>query len=175
MHKFCVVPYLPADGVPPFRDSVILGLWDKLVEQKLHDLVFFDGNVNTREKFLLFMKNPCRVLFVVESAECGVSGFFWIDNIVHRRAHVHICAFKETWGENAKAMALAGLQAVFNMVDRTGTPVINVLCGVIPTTNPRAIRFAKSVGFSLCGTVPGYLYHAGRGQNVDAAFLTKTL
>lgn len=174
MTKFNIVPYLHIDGVIPFPDSSIMQIWDRMRAEHTAEKVFFDGTITTREQFLAKVKRPDNLFFIAIDGD-ALAGFFWLDNFAQRRAHIHFCVMRDYWGSDGKALGALSLNVVRDMRDPAGRPLFHMLAGVTEASNTLAIRYAKSLGMTKCGYLPGYLFNARLGSSVDAVILALTL
>ena len=170
MNDFRVIPYLPLDGILPLRDSHVLAFWAAMVRDGTVRRVFFDGSVTTAGQFLEKAKRADNLFFFCFDGD-RPAAVCWLDSMSGTRAHIHFCVFKETWGQAAKALGKMVLKTIGGMRTSTGAPLLGMVLGVTEASNALAVRFAKSIGLSKCGYVPGYLFDAWDNVNADAVFL----
>ena len=170
MNDFRVIPYLPLDGIFPLRDSQVLAFWSAMVRDGTVTRVFFDGSVTDGAQFLAKAKRTDNLFFFcfdgsVPAAVC------WLDSFSPGRAHIHFCVCRAAWGNAAKALGRLVLKTIGDMRDGSGATIFRMVLGVTEASNSLAVRFAKSVGLTKCGHIPGYLWNAHLQQNVDATLL----
>lgn len=170
MNDFRVVPYLPLDGVFPLRDSQVLAFWERMVRDGTGGRVFFDGSITDGAQFLAKVKRTDHLFLFCFDGATPVA-VCWLDTFAPHRAHIHFCVFRESWGNAAKALGRLVLKTIEDMKDSNGEAVFQMLLGITESSNSPAIRFAKSIGLSKCGHIPGYLWNAHLQCNVDATLL----
>ena len=170
MNDFRVVPYLPLDGIHPLRDSQVLAFWDCMVRDATAARVFFDGSVTEGVQFLAKAKRTDSLFFFCFDGMTPM-GVCWLDTFAPGRAHVHFCMFRECWGNAAKALGRLVLKTIGDMRGAEGGPIFRTLIGITESSNALAIRYAKSLGLSKCGYLPGYLWNSRLQSNVDATVL----
>ena len=60
-----IIPYIKNDGVPSFRDSEIMFLWEKALNEKALDYMFLDRDEVLPYEFLTIVKEDTTNLFIV--------------------------------------------------------------------------------------------------------------
>jgi hypothetical protein len=75
-----IIPYVAIDGIMTFTDTSILSLYDRMVKDGTHEIVFYAGHITGRESFLKYMKRPSVMLFVLIRNKDHI-GFTWLDGI----------------------------------------------------------------------------------------------
>lgn len=173
MNSVKIIPYIPIDGVMPFRDSFIMQMFDLILFERTVDKVFFDGTITNRRHFLAKVKRPDNLFFFVLDRN-SPAAFFWLDNMTQRRAHIHFCVLRSHWGSGALHLGKTALAVIGGMKAPDGQPLFKMVAGITEASNVLAIRYAKSLGLTKCGYLPGYLFNAKLGTNVDAAILAYT-
>ena len=157
------MPYTHIDGVPTFKDSDIIKIYNWMKNDKTLETVFYNvGKEKLTELFFVnFWKRRDLRMFVLFS-ENKVGGMIWFDRIVDSTASIHINAFKWIWGSNS---AILFRNAFCQIFDRHN---IDVMIGQIPEINKKAIKFAERVGFEKSGIIPKALYIDRLKKKVDA-------
>lgn len=121
--------------------------------------VFYEGNVHTPYDFLEMMKRPGNLpIFVFRGVEPVAFG--WLNGLIGKRAFAHFCTLKTAWGRDALQACQLGLKFWMSFED-SGDPIFDVLIGVIPSSNRKAIEFAERVGFTKLGEIPGMAEYMG--------------
>lgn len=129
--------------------------------------VFYEGHINSPEDFLETMKRPANVpVFVFRGLE--PIGFGWLNGAISKRAFAHFCVLKTAWGKDS-VQAGKLVVSYWMSFENEGEPVIDVLIGVIPQPNTRAIDYAQRVGFTHLGMIPGMAVY--EGDRVASAIL----
>ncbi|WP_027185653.1 hypothetical protein [Desulfovibrio inopinatus] len=160
------------DGIPSMRDSFVMTLYDRMIDERLYRSVFFDRSMSDRFAFLALAKRES-TLFFVETIQNTPAGFFWLDRAGMRAWHIHFCIFREHWGETATAMGHEAFRVARHLREAIGG--IDVIVGIIPTWNRFARAYALRVGMQPTGTIPHYLYDGHDQTSVDAAVYAYTL
>jgi len=149
-----LIPYMHIDGVPTFKDSAIMEMFDRMEQDGTLGLVFFDGSIKTREDFLLMMRQPRVQLYgVYLKDEYTPMGFIWLDQFKHRTAHGHFCAFSSHWGDAYK-IGHECLVRLVQLKDDKGEYVLDAIYGLTPVDNELAIKATTAAGLRIAGTLP---------------------
>lgn len=146
-----MTPYTRFDGIPTFRDSQIMELFDLMVSDGTDKVVFSDGFVTTRENFLAFSKTV--TMFIVE--EDGPIAVGWVNGVENNIGRAHFCFFSKVWGRADDI----GKQFVSYVINVTG---LDMLVGYTPSKNKRAVEFAIRCGSVLAGELPFGSIYEGR-------------
>ena len=157
--KLRIIPWVR--GLPTER---LKSLYDRIVQDGTHDIVFFDGSVNSVEDFLDIVSRE--VLFLVTSTDLEDVGFVRLNRFDGRKANAHFCVFSALWGHPE----LCSITRWVNQrILRTSGPdgyAWDMIWGLIPVTNPRAIRFTQRIGGVDMGVMPNALLNR-HGESVD--------
>lgn len=140
-------PYVHCDGIPTMRDSSIVGLYDLMERDGTAETVFFDGMIKNGQDFLNYIKSPGVVLLVANSKDTPV-GCGWLNGFESNTARAHFCLFSEGWGGNSVNI---GKKMVEKAISIFG---LDMLIGMIPSINERAINFSLACGAKLAGEFP---------------------
>lgn len=143
-----IIPYIEVDGVPTFKDSEILGFYDRMEEEGTAATMFSDGCIGHRMHFLNDMR-AVGCLFIVVYLDDEIMGIMWANRFQDNYAHVHFCTFKKFWG-----------MPILPMCGRTGSLYLlkhlnlGVLLGLVPKSNPAAVRTVVAAGGKVIGELP---------------------
>lgn len=159
-----IVPYVLRDGVPTLRDSSIMGLFDRVVEEDLLRVTFPDGSVGDRERFLTFMKSP-GVLLDLYCVGREVMGFSWLVGKHHRVAWGHFCFFRAAWGGHARRLGVLGLRSLLHAKGAEGEYLLNLILGPVPKANRFAAAAVEAVGGRLAAELPYGAWNAAEGSD----------
>lgn len=166
-----IVPYMHIDGVPTFRDSSIMEMFDKMERDGTVDSVFFDGSVRTREEFLRRMRQPGIQLYGVFVKDSDVPvGFIWMEMFGKRTARGHFCAFSEYWGDAYK-IGHEILVILLSMRDSDGNYVLDAIYGFTPKDNTLALGALEAAGFKVAGTLPNAFYYESLDRACDGVMM----
>ena len=152
-----IIPYIQIDGIPTLRDSEILSLYDKMVEQDLDQIVFMSEPVMSRDKFLAIVKSSGTLFYAVEDSDGSIAAITWLNRFEGKIARMHFCVYKEWWGRGAGIM-MEVARHIKSLQDEEGIPIFIRLVGYIPSNNKFALRCALKDGGSICGTIPDYFW-----------------
>jgi hypothetical protein len=161
-----IIQYGHIDGIPTFRDSSIMGLYDRMEKDQTDKIVFHDGSIRNRDEFLSLMKRS--VLAVAMIGETPL-GFGWLTDIYMKRAQAHFCMFSEVWG-HAVEIGIA-LVEYLSEIQYQGDYLTNVLIGYVPSSNKAAIKFAQLCGGKVLGEIPQAAYFEDKGKSEPATIV----
>lgn len=149
-----LLPYCEVDGISTFRDSEILGFYDRMVGSGTVESVFSDGQINSREDWLRAMKSPENFLYVVYADE-NISAIFWLNNVEIKQARFHYCFFYSAWKKGSIKIGKKILEILMNKKNSLSDDyLLDVLIGITPISNKPAVKFAKLLGWKIIGTLP---------------------
>jgi hypothetical protein len=142
------------DGIRTFTDSEILAFYDRMVKGGMADAIFSDGQINSREGWLHAMKSPENFLYVVYADE-NISAVFWLNSVEAKQARFHYCFFYSAWKKGSIKVGKKILEILMEKRNSSSDDyLLDVLIGVIPSSNEPAIKFAKLLGWQIIGTLP---------------------
>lgn len=144
-----LIPYcfLPDKGWT-FTDDQVIGFYSQMVKDGTLETVFHDGSIRTAFDFLDHMKDPRGQLFVVvEVAERKPVAIIWLNDFQARWAQFHFCVFSWAWGKDIDAIGHEVICQVLTMKTNDGTRYLHdMILGIVPQWNERAIEYVKEVG-----------------------------
>jgi hypothetical protein len=156
------------DGVPTFKDSAIMELFDRMEADGTIELVFFDGSVKTREEFLIKMKSVGTQLYMVfMKEEKYPAAFIWLDQFKHKTAHGHFCVFSSHWGDAYK-IGHEVLVRLVHLKDNNDRYIFDAIYGFTPVDNELAIKATTSAGMVVAGTLPNAYWYSSDDKSHDA-------
>lgn len=159
------IPYTQVDGVPTFKDSEIIGLYQRIWDEGLGPTLFHDGSIKNAAHFLQLMKGSGTILHVVVEEDGHPVALWWLNRIEQTHAYCHFCAFIELFATpDTKKIGKDAMKICF---DGMG---FKVIMGMLPSTNVIAIRYLGKVGMHVLGTVPN-LMHTESGDGVEGTIL----
>lgn len=150
--NFNIVPYTTVDGVPTFKDSEIAVLWDRIWEEGVGNSVFFDGTIKDRDHFIDLMAGNNNFLYLIYY-HAELVAMFWINRIEKTHCYCHFTCFKNVWGTQIAIDAgKIGIDCCLNILG------FDVVLGLLPAKNRRALRYLEKVGLKVVGTIPNILW-----------------
>lgn len=142
-----ILPYVEINGARTVSDDFMRKLFEQMVEEGSLGQVFYQGEVKTADEFLAFMKQPANFPLIAFSFELPAA-VAWLNGIGKNHAFCHHWFYRRTWGQGSKKVAEAILEYWFSW------EFLDVLLGLTPEKNHRAVAFAKRLGFTVLGSVP---------------------
>jgi len=140
-----------------------------LVAEKLLEIVFWQGGVETAERFIRVMRRPENFV-VVPTLDWEPAGVAWLNGVSGNYAFGHFVFFREHWGRQAEDL---GRQVVDYWFEMGGNnPVFDVIIGTVPAFNARACRYVERLGFQRLGDIPRMM-RSDNGERYDAVVLYK--
>ena len=168
-----IVPYVESNGVRSISDEKMIGVFNRVKELGLLESLFYSGEVDTPEKFLMLVKAKQNVVNVVVEDDIIVF-ISWINNFGLNYASAHFCAFPEVWG-NGSVKIMKDVVAYWFDFKKDGEHILDVIIGKIPTVNRRTISYAKKVGFTILGDIPLLAHGPDKDKKVGdtIAYITR--
>lgn len=159
------IPLVGFDDKWNISDEDLADLYHGLVKDGTAELVFFDGSINSPELFIEAIKSPAN-LSVVFFRKGRPAGFAWINALTSHTGSAHFALRRFAWGEWGRMVGKATLNywMDFNV---EGEPILQVILGILPAKNRRAVRFVADLGFKSSGQIPKMLM--GRDGNFHTA------
>lgn len=162
-----LVPYAYVDGRWSLPDSTLLKVGALAQEQGVLETVFTDGSVRTGSDFLASMQSPLNipVLAFHGMDPCGVA---WLNGCGKYYAFGHFLFLRGQRGEIARKAGTGILEYWFSfkLGDRA---MFDVILGLVPSVNERAVRYAEDIGLRRLCTVPRML----RGQEATLLIIER--
>ena len=147
-----VIPYVEVNGSKTFSDEALVSIFDQIKQDNTLSTVFYGGTVRNADDFLAFVKSPSNYMSVV-AVNKDITGIGWINGVSDNHAMGHFCFFRSSWGKYTQDMGQALLDYWFSFPGDDG-PLFDLLIGMVPSFNARAIDYVKSLGFVELGEIP---------------------
>jgi hypothetical protein len=149
-----------------------LDVWERLLAESTAGAVFCDGSVESGADFVEMMSAGHVHPFVVF---CGgdLGAIVWLTNLEGRMCRGHFCVMKKYWGVS-RYFGEHVLTTLLSQKYENGTYCFDVIVGMIPKINIRAINVAKKSGFVYSGVIPSGAWIKERGISVDMVVLSAT-
>ena len=162
-----LIPYVEINGQKTITDEQIRSIWNQLVKDGTEKVVFYESGVKNEEEFLKWVKNPNN-LMVFPIREDKLMGVAWINGINGNYAFGHFAFFKESAGKYTIDMGKEILDYWFSIPGDDG-PLFEVILGLIPEFNQKALHYIEKLGFERVGRIPRIV---NRNGNKEAAILS---
>jgi len=158
MKDFHIITYVPIDGIPPYTDSQLRALYDRVISEE-KDYVFYDGTITSSDDFIRMVKSEGTTLYVIYHTTTLVL-MVWLNRLEGAIARINWCSFDDA---STRTKIKAG--RFFNKVitDR----VFDLLIGYTPLSNEKAIKFIKLCGGKIVGEVPNLIWNEDKGESED--------
>lgn len=145
MSQFEVYPLVKMESGWSIPDEVLLGVWQKIIEEDKLESLFYDGTIKTPFEWMEFIKRPGTypILIVKNNQVVHVS---WLKDIFDVGAWAHHVSI----GRYQRGAWEAGRDHW-----RKYYPNIKLLLGLTPETNEKAIKFLQKIcKFTVVGKIP---------------------
>ena len=164
-----MIPYIRYDGVPTFKDSDIIELWNRMEQDGTIKAAMFDGSIVDAEDFLRRANTPGNFLVLVYW-EDELMGIGWCNTFQGNFCQGHWCTFKHIWGNRTaiRECLTFGMNYILNSLG------LDMILCIIPKRNAAAIRTSIGAGCKLQGELPHGCFNAETGKSETSVFLTYT-
>ena len=164
-----IIPYIKNDGVPSFRDSEIMFLWEKALGEKALDYMFLDRDAVSPYEFLFMVKEDTTNLFIVlVNKEPAL--LILLNNISYGKAEGHFFFYNGFRGGKAVKIGRYCLNYLINIKLTETTYVYDVIIGITPVKNVFACKFLNKLGMKIIGKIPFYLYNEKTKRQEDIIY-----
>lgn len=157
--KYNILPYTTSDGIPTFKDSDIIALYNQMKEEGTFDLVMHDGSFKRVEDFVAYIKQPDIPFFVMykDTYQTPVA-MCWLNRVEKTHTYMHFTGFNASKG-NTVEIGKVAMSYVFSMG-------FDSIMSMIPATNRVAIIYIRKLGFKKLADVPHLLWSEGEQRSV---------
>jgi hypothetical protein len=169
-----LVPYCEVDGIRLFTDTEVMALYDKISRDGLTEIVFPHGDITDARSFLEEMKTGSSNLYVVYVDDTIQAGIIWLNRFEGKACRVHFTSFSESWGMDTVHIGREAIKQILYMTNKHGEYVFDVLQGLTPSANIRAIRWLEKIGLKCAGEIPNVLWDAKKNESVNGTLMYLT-
>ena len=162
-----LVPYTTVDGIKTLPDTFLADFFGHMQADGIVHSVWGDKMPDVAH-FLEFFHNP-NILPVFAFIEGRPAGVAWLNNIAPNNAVAHFAILREHWGRTAMRIAGTWLDYWFSVPGTRQAYLFDVIIGVTPSVNRRALHFVDRLGFSRVGEVP----YVADGDPATISYLTR--
>jgi ribosomal protein S18 acetylase RimI-like enzyme len=153
------------DGVPTFRDSALLGMYARAAAEGSLRWLNVEGDLPDGPAFLRAVKTA---FYFAEVLRAGQScGMVWLNRHEQRRAHVHFCFWHCVRGPVGRAIGRQVMARLTTLRQADGSYALDVIWGVVPADNRRAVAFLVRCGATVTGPIEKYVWDAATGCSRD--------
>lgn len=147
-----LVPYVQIDGEWILSNNFLERTFDKMVEQRLLKITFWEGSIVHLSDFIIMAKRPNNhMVFFFEQKACV--GFAWLSAVTSNYAFAHFCLFREIWGKSVN-IGKTCMDYWFSWPG-DGGPLLDVIIGIMPGFNKHAHKYVEKLGWIRLGQIPG--------------------
>lgn len=170
--KIELLPYAEIDGISTMTNSFVMGLYDRMKEDGTADIVFYDGSVRDADGFLRKMRYENIALYAVY-ADQKLAGVVWLNGFEGRVARCHWCVFSPYWAKGSVEIGKASLRKILAIKERGGAYLYDMLLGILPSSNERAVRYCLKCGGRKAGVVPNLVCMNGKSAEGTIIYYTR--
>jgi len=155
-----LIPYVVLDGQMTVSDEQVKAVYRQLVDDGTINVVFYDEVMKSEDDFLTFMKNKDNIV-VFPVRDKKLMGVAWLNNLTKNQAFAHFALFKEAaLKKYTEEIGKEILDYWMNMPGNDG-PLLDVLMGLIPEFNQKALYYIERLGFKRVGRIPKIVLRKG--------------
>lgn len=155
-------------GVPYFWEQV----WRRMEAEGTASVVFADGSVSSGREFAAEMAQPHVHPFLVYYG-ADLAGVFWLTNLEGRTGRGHFVVFRPYWALSRK-LGLFVRDYLLAMRYDDESYCFDVLLGMVPESNYRAINLLRRCGMKKVGVIPFGAWLAAERKSVNMLVLCVT-
>ena len=147
-------------------------VWARMEAEGTAGVVFCDGTVTDAPAFAEEMNAPHVHPFCV-LRDGLLAALLWLTNLEGRSCRGHFVVFREFWPES-RALGAFALRKLLAQTYDDGSHCFDVVLGMIPRRNMRAVNVARKAGFAYIGTIPNAAWIAAERKSEDMVLLAAT-
>lgn len=153
-------------------DGFWADIWARVDAEGVAETVFCDGSVQTAEDFAAEMNKPHVHPFRVYC--CGkLAAVVWLTNLEGKSCRGHFVVFKE-FAHYSRHIGKFMLEYLLSMKFSDGSHCFDVVIGIIPSFNFRAINLVKKSGFAYVGDIPFFIWVEKEKASASGAVFAAT-
>jgi hypothetical protein len=170
-----LIPYcnLPGKGWT-FPDDQVIEFYSQMVKDGTFETVFCDGSIQSAFDFLDHMKDPRGQLFLVVSGHKPVA-IIWLNDFQARWCQFHFCVFSHAWGDGIEEIGQYVIRQIMTMKTNDGSRYLHdMILGIVPQWNERAIEYVKEVGGKIMCRLPYACLDGKTGESIPGVLFCAT-
>jgi hypothetical protein len=168
MSDFVLIPYIEVNGSWALPDDAMKGLYRMMVKEKTSRKVWYSGSVQSEDDFVRVSKSMGTHTVIILTKDGKPGAISWLNNFLAASAQIHFVLFREVWGEKSQEVGQMALDYFFGLKNKDGDPFLKVLMGITPESYDLAIRYIKSLGVTVIGTIPNFLHNYYTNETMGA-------
>ena len=147
-------------------------IWERMSSEMTAGAVFCDGSVVDAAQFADEMAaGHVHPFCVFCDGELGA--VIWLTNLEGRSCRLHFVVFKKYWGVS-RFLGMYIAKSLLSQKYENGEYCFDVIVGMVPKINTRAVNLAKKSGFVYRGIIPFGAWIKRLGISVDMVVLSAT-
>lgn len=166
-----VAPYCEVDGIRTFTDTFIAGIYARMIDDGVADLVFYDGSVRSPKAFVDLLKGSVSYVIFLHELPAGVA---WINRLQSRWGQFNFCCFSHVWGRDSVAVGRYAVKTLIHQQDNQGTYIWDAFLGIMPVCNTYACGYVLKCGGKKIGVLPNGCWFADEKISKDALLVSYT-
>lgn len=149
------IPWVQNNLIPSennIPDIVFFRIWEKMVEEGKDRIVFYNGQINTAEKFVSYMKSKnVHPIAIMDTDSEEIVLLAWLTDYYYGSAQGHFCPI----GSYRRGAGLEVMRMWKEACDcNTGMKLIRCVWGNTPAEYERVLKLVHILGFKEVGRVP---------------------
>ncbi len=152
-----LIPYVKIDNDWSLGDDIFVLAFSLMVRDGTLEDVFYDGGVKTAKDLQIMFQDSVNLpVFIVEDG--SLLGIAWLNGLAGSSAMAHFCLYREVFGEKSLEIGNKMIDYLFDFPGEQGK-LFDVLIGMIPSFNSKAINYVQKIGFVKVGEIPFVAHH----------------
>jgi hypothetical protein len=147
-------------------------VWTRMCAEALAGAIFCDGSIEDAAQFAEMM-NAVHVHPFCVFLDGQLAAVVWLTNLEGRMCRGHFFVFKDFWRVSRFLGSFVLRQLLYQKYE-DGSYCFDVVVGMVPKINIRAINVAKKAGFVYCGIIPFGALIKEKNISVDMVVLSAT-
>ena len=157
--------YIIRAHIPGHNDCLTeheLGIiWETLCSQQREKILFYDGQISSKEEFIQFMQCDTNYVYVLMQAEMPLV-FAWVNNFFGKCGMIHFTTFYNLEAENELNCLFLLRFLLFSQVG--GEYCFDALYGLTPKVYRHVLPFITKLGFRLVADIPSAIFFQKKGK-----------
>lgn len=141
--------------------EVMAGLWEQITRENKADDLFYDQTVTNLQEWIAYIYHPNNHVVLVIDETGHVYHIAWLNRYSRGNAYCHHVSLG-----NYRRRTWPTLVNYWRQLNAEGKPLVNIILGITPVTNEKAIKLLKMLKFNVLGEIPGLCYNAKEKKNV---------
>ncbi|PLX71822.1 MAG: hypothetical protein C0602_00175 [Denitrovibrio sp.] len=168
MPKFDII--LHTDKTP---ERVLVETYERMIADRSLDAFFFNGTGRTYEEFYKMLNDINNIVYF-GFIDHKLSGMCWLNSFRQKSAYLHPVVFSDAWGKNSVELGKRSLKTIFELKNKNGEYILELLQGLAPSDNKLAVKYLQKCGMNILGELPNaFVKHDGSVVSVILGYCTR--